>query len=466
MTASLLAFALAAAAPAMPAATPATPTSPAAWYDNLPIEIAQAAEAVIQENTVSLPDFGAVPDGATLCTEAFEKAIKALSGQGGGHLTVPRGVWVSGPIKLRSGIDLHLEEGAVLVFSPDKTLYRKQGSARGVSPISADRCTDVSITGDGIIDGSGRYWRYAKRQKMSDVEWKDLRALGGEVTPDGERWLPYNINGFENATASADEEEAFRPHMISFKRCTRVRISGVTVQNSPRFHIVPSQCEDVIIENVTVRCPWNVQNGDGIDIGNSRRVAVVGCTLDVGDDGICMKGGSGAKGVETGPCEDILIRHCTVFRAHGGFVIGGDVSGGMHRLVVQECSFCGTDKGLRFKSSVGKGGPTSDIHISDISMVGIRESAIDFECSYVDAGYRTTGIGPGTAYAPDFGGITVSRVVCRECPVGISASGVEGIKAVHDVVISDSDFTCTREDTRIGSDCDISLVGVRFHQFR
>ena len=436
------------------------------WYDNLPLDIARAAEPQIQDTSVCVADFGAVPDGATLCTEAFAKAIKALQKKGGGHLVVPRGVWVTGPIKLRSGIDLHLEEGSVLVFSPDKTLYLKEDSKRAVSPISADGCTDVSITGSGIIDGCGKYWRYAKRGKMSDVEWKDLCGLGGRLSDDGERWLPYDIKGFPNATSSPDDEESFRPHMISFKRCSRVLVSGVTVQNSPRFHIVPSQCEDVILFGVTVRCPWNVQNGDGIDIGNSRRVAVVGCTVDVGDDGICMKGGSGARGVEAGPCEDILIRHCTVFRAHGGFVIGGDVSGGMHRLVVQDCSFCGTDKGLRFKSSIGKGGPTSEIFISDISMNDIREAAVDFECSYVDGGYKTGSIGPGTAYAPDFGGISIRGVVCRECPVGISAKGVEGLRAVHDVTVSDSDFSCTVCDTSIDeATCTVVLDGVRFHRF-
>lgn len=439
----------------------------ASWYENLPVQLSPAREPQIPDNTVCITDFGAVPDGATLCTDAFSDAVKELQKMGGGHLVVPRGVWLSGPIKLRSGIDLHLEEGAVLAFSPDKTLYLKEGRKRGLSPISADKCSDVSISGSGIIDGFGKYWRYAKRSKMSDAEWKDLRSLGGVVTEDGSRWLPYNLENYPNATASPDDEEAFRPHLISFKRCSRVMVSGVTVQNSPRFHIVPSQCEDVILYGVTVRCPWNAQNGDGIDIGNSRRVAVVGCTVDVGDDGICMKGGSGAKGVEAGPCEDILISRCTVFHGHGGFVIGGDVSGGMHRIVVRECSFCGTDKGLRFKSGIGKGGPTSDIFISDISMSEIRESAINFECSYVDMGYVVGETGSGTAYAPDFGGIHISRVVCGECAVGISAKGIEGLNAVHDVTVSDSDFRCLKENCSIdASTCGIVLDNVRFHSLR
>lgn len=436
------------------------------WYDNLPVTIARAAEPQIPDRELSLTDFGAVADGSTPCTDAFAAAVKQLHKLGGGHLVVPRGLWVSGPIRLRSGIDLHLEEGAVLVFTPEKTLYRKEGSSRAVSPISASDCSDISITGQGIIDGSGKYWRYAKREKMSDMEWRELKSLGGVLTEDGSRWLPYNLHSVANATGSPDEEEMMRPHLITFNRCSRVLVSGVTVQNSPRFHIVPSRCEDVIISGVTVRCPWNAQNGDGIDIGNSRRVAVVGCTVDVGDDGICMKGGTGAKGVEAGPCEDILIRGCTVFRGHGGFVIGGDVSGGMHRIVVKDCIFSGTDKGLRFKSSIGKGGTTSDIHISDISMSDIRESAIDFDCSYVDVGFKTTGIGPGTAYAPDFGDISISRVICRGCPVGIAAKGVEGLYAVHDVRISDSEFVYSLEGSRIDdSTCNIVLEADHFRKF-
>lgn len=240
--------------------------------------------------------------------------------------------------------------------------------------------------------------------------------------------------------SSPEAEEAMRQHMISLKRCTRVLLSGVTVQNSPKFHIVPSQCEDVVIDGVTVRCPWNAQNGDGIDIGNSRRVLVTRCSVDVGDDGICMKGGSGAAGVKAGKCSDILITGCTVFHAHGGFVMGSDISGGMERIVVTDCVFSGTDNGLRFKSAVGRGGRTYSIRISRIMMNDIREAAITFSCDYSDVTYKAAEKSKVVEYIPEFCDIVISGVTCRECATAVHAKGMPGFACVSGIVLDHSTF--------------------------
>ena len=430
-------------------------------YKDLPVAIEQPALPQIADARVSVADFGAVPDGVSLCTEAFAGAIGYLSERGGGHVDVPAGVWLTGPITLRSGIDLHLCEGALVVFTPDKSAYADPKSARSVPLLKAEKCSDISITGTGVLDGSGKYWRYVKRGKVSDMEWKDFLAMGGSVTEDGELWYPYDLKHMPNQTAAPKSEDALRPHMIALKRCSRVVISGVTVQNSPRFHIVPSVCTDVVIDGVTVRCPWNAQNGDGIDIGNSRRVLVTRCKVDVGDDGICMKGGSGEAGLKNGPCRDILICGNTVFRAHGGFVIGSDVSGGMQRIVVRDCTFSGTDIGLRFKSSFGRGGKTSEIHISDIRMNGIREDAISFLCDYTDTGRDP--YEKGSDFAPEFRDITISGVVCRECRSGIRASGIEGLDCVSGIKIRDCVFFHTGKATSIDtSTTDISVENCRF----
>ena len=132
---------------------------------------AQLAPAPVQipDNTVNLMEFGAVADGSALNTRAFEKAISALNKKGGGHLVVPEGLYLTGPISLKDCIDLHLERGAVILFSPDKTLYLKDGSVR--PGISASKRHDVSISGEGIIDGNGAFWRPVKRGKVSDVVW-------------------------------------------------------------------------------------------------------------------------------------------------------------------------------------------------------------------------------------------------------------------------------------------------------
>ena len=132
--------------------------------------------------------------------------------------------------------------------------------------------------------------------------------------------------------------------MCSFK--------GVTLLNSLNFHIIPTRCRMWSIDGITVKCPWNAQNGDAIDISSCRDVLIVNNVIDAGDDGICMKGGAGAAGVAAGPCENINIQDNTVYHAHGGFVIGSEFSGGMKNIVVRNNTFQGTDTGLRFKSAV------------------------------------------------------------------------------------------------------------------
>lgn len=435
-----------------------------ALYKDLPITLEQPALPSIPDISASITDYGAAGDGVTLCTDAFAKAIKDLSGRGGGHLIVPAGVWLTGPVKLRSHIDLHLETGAIIVFTPDKRAYF-DGDAQGRAKpcVTAEKCTDVSITGNGILDGNGKYWRYAKRDKLSDTEWKELKALGGTEAQNGKLWFPSGLKHFEDITDSPEKEEAIRQHMLIFKRCARLLISGVTVQNSPKFHINPSQCTDVILDGVTVKCPWNAQNGDGIDIGNSRRVLVTGCRVDVGDDGICMKGGSGEKGLQAGACSDILICRNTVFRAHGGFVMGSDISGGMKRIVVKDCSFSGTDVGLRFKSAPGRGGRCEDIWIHGISMNDIRDAAISFSCDYSDITYKAGAKVEGLDFAPDFAGMDISKVICRECPVGIAAKGIPGLNCIHDIKVRDSNFFYTVKGTDIdGNTASISIEDTYF----
>ena len=425
------------------------------------VAVAQVTPAPVQipDNTVNIKDFGAVADGSALNTKAFEKAISALNKKGGGHLVVPEGLYLTGPISLKDCIDLHLERGAVVLFSPDKTLYLKDGSVK--PGISASKRHDVSISGEGIIDGNGSFWRPVKRSKVSDVEWKDYLSKGGEVTEDGSLWYAYNLEGQENIAADARSQERMRTHLVRFTDCRRVSVTGVTIQNSPKFHLAPSRCEDVVFEGVTVRCPWNAQNGDGIDIMQCRRVVVRHCTVDVGDDGICMKGGAGAKALKDGPCKDILIEYNTVFHAHGGFVIGSEFSGGMEDITVRHNTFSGTDTGLRFKSAPERGGHCRNIRIHDIVMNDIREEAIIFETSYADrpAGYEDNQAAQTRSFMPDFQDIVIERVSCWNAKTGIRASGT--LEMIHDITVKDAFFYVWETDTKIDVPQMIALENVR-----
>ena len=431
----------------------------AGYYKDLPVQLGQPAAPAIPALSVSLTDFGGVGNGITSNTEAFAKAISALDKQGGGHLNVPAGIWLTGPISFKSKIDLHVEKGAIILFTPDKKDFLSEEGK--VKPgISASKRTDISITGEGIIDGNGEWWRAVKRGKVSDVEWKDYKALGGTETDGGKLWYPFNLKHFENIAADLKAQEKMRTHLIRFTDCERVLVEGVTVQNSPKFHIVPTRCKDVILHNVTVRCPWNAQNGDGIDLMFSQRVLVAGCTVDVGDDGICLKAGGGANALPQGPVKDVLIVDNTVFHAHGGFVIGSEFSAGIQNVVVRRNTFSGTDTGLRFKSAPGRGGRTERIFIEDIVMSDIRDQAIVFETTYVDVPVGAEGKAQVTEqFLPEFTDIDIRRVTCRDARTGIKAKGP--VSMIHGIRISDSILFCTSETTDIDNPSAVSLENVR-----
>lgn len=207
--------------------------------------------------------------------------------------------------------------------------------------------------------------------------------MGGTLNEKGDIWYPFNLKHEPNVAENMDEQEKTRTHMIRFTSCENVLVQGVTLLNSPKFHIIPTRCKNVTIDGITVKCPWNAQNGDAIDISSCKDVLIVNNVIDAGDDGICMKGGAGAAGVAAGPCENINIQDNTVYHAHGGFVIGSEFSGGMKNIVVRNNTFQGTDTGLRFKSAVKRGGTSENIYIDHIYMTDIKDAAITFETTYL-----------------------------------------------------------------------------------
>ena len=443
------------------------------YYQNLPVEIQMPVAPTIPSLRVNVTDFGAKGDGEADNTDAFAKAISHLSKQGGGHLDVPAGIFVSGPITLLDNIDLHLGRNAIIMATPDKTMHMRTNpktgkrESRAVSFINASKAKNISITGEGTIDGNGKWWRPVKRGKVSDVEWNQYKAMGGTVSEKGDLWYPYNLKHFDNLTDDPEQEIKLRVHMVRLTECENVLVSGVTLQNAPNFHLVPQRCNNVIIDGVTVRCPWNAQNGDAIDIGQCKWVLIVNNTVDAGDDGICMKGGVGQTARDYGPCEDILIENNTVYHAHGGFVIGSDCSGGMKNIVVRNNTFSGTDTGLRFKSAVGRGGTTKNIFISNIFMNDIKDQAIVFETTYFDnhvgANANAQQSPQQMQFAPDFGDIHISNVVCRGVKTGVKANGAKGM--IHDIVIENSKIFYTQNATDIGTECDIKLNNVNFVTF-
>ena len=427
------------------------------YYENLPVQVAQVTPVTFPANQVNITECGGVGDGVTLNTEAFEKAISKLTKMGGGRLVVPEGVWLTGPIMLKDNIEIHVYKNAIISFSPDKRLYLdpKGSSSRAYPCIRASKRKNIGITGRGIIDGNGAQWRPVKRNKQSDEEWKQYQEMGGQVTDDGTLWYPWKMkSGYPDIAASPKEQEGMRNDLIRFTDCENVIIKGVTVQNAPRFHVHPCYSKNVIIDGVTVRCPWNAQNGDAIDFSDVNIGLIVNCVVDAGDDGLCMKSGPAKPQSPANGCEDIVIQENTVYHAHGGFVLGSETISGMRRIVVRNNTFSGTDTGLRFKSGVGRGGKTEKLYISDIVMNDIKGEAVIFQCDYADKPAGRENEKANTApvelkNVPEFQDIHIQNVVCRGCKTAIKAAGIEGQQCVHDISISDCTFIFNKNGLQI-----------------
>lgn len=443
-------------------------------YENLPFKMERVARPVIPDLRVSVKDFGGVGDGVTLNTEAFAKAMKHLSDKGGGHLDVPAGIWLTGPIEILSNCDLHVTPNAVIIFDPDRDLYpiirtvfEGLDTRRCESPVHAEGARNISITGGGVLDGSGEAWRMVKKSKLTDGEWRKLVASGGIVSRDGRIWYP--DEGFEKATMfsnmnvpSADLTEEqwneiksfLRPNMVSLRNCENVLLEDCSFQNSPCWNVHPLMCKNLIVNRVNIRNPYYSQNGDAIDVDSCENVLITNSTFDAGDDGICIKSGKDADGRRRArPCKNLIVDNCTVFHGHGGFTVGSEMSGGVENIKVSNCRFLGTDVGLRFKSTRGRGGVVKNIYISDIYMKDILADAILFDLFYggksaVEAAAEkdeTVNVPavPVDETTPEFRDIYISNVCCNGASRAMLFNGLPEMPVTN---INVSDCTITADE--------------------
>lgn len=428
-------------------------------YEGIEFDMPRVQEPVIPANSVSIADFGAQSGGQEHCTRAFADAIEALSAKGGGRLIIPRGIWLTGPITLKSNIELHTETGATVIFSANKDLYpvvetsfEGLNTFRCISPINGRDLENIAITGNGIFDGSGDAWRFVKKEKLNESQWKKLVASGGIVSKNGKEWYPSEqfMKGAEiaemNVVRSLKTKEEFeqirdflRPVMVSLISCKKVLIDGPTFQNSPAWNIHPLMCEDFTMRNTTVRNPWYSQNGDGIDIESCKNSIIHDCNFDVGDDAICVKSGKDKDGRDRNiPAENLIVKNCIVYHGHGGVTVGSEMSSGVKNLHVSNCTFIGTDVGLRFKSNRGRGGVVENIYISNIEMMNIPTQAISFNLYYsgrsvsedLEAGAdgEVPALLPVTEETPQFKNIFIRDVNCKGAMTGIFLQGLPEMK--------------------------------------
>lgn len=285
------------------------------------------------ENFINVRAHGVAGDGITNNTERINELISNM--KEGGILFFPPGVYVSGPIILKSNMTFYLSTGAVLMGSDNKDEFwyvgedKVPGYTRGdrIGLITAFEEENIIIEGGGTIDARGYFW------------WE------------------------------TDAEDSHRPRTIQPILCTNVKIRDISIQNSPMWTIHPLCCKDVVIQNVRIKNPSDSPNTDGINPESCSNVHISDCTIDVGDDCITLKSGLEEDVLQRDyPCENITIVNCTLLNGHGGVVIGSEMSGGVKRVAVTNCIFYGTDRGIRIKTRRGRGGAVKEIMVSNLLM--------------------------------------------------------------------------------------------------
>ena len=449
-------------------------------------------EPIIPDNTVIITDFGAVSDGQTLNTKAISEAISEVSKRGGGKVIIPRGLWLTGPIIMKSNINICTEEGALVIFSPDKSLYpllstsfEGLNTVRCTSPIYGKDLENISFTGKGIFDGTGEAWRPVKKEKLTDAQWKRLIKSGGITNDKGTIWYPSlsYLEGQKNSEMNVPEQftriedyerikDFLRPVMISLVNCKKILFDGPVFQNSPAWCLHPLMCEDLTIRNITVKNPWFSQNGDGVDIESCKNSILYNCSFDVGDDAICIKSGKDKDGRKRAmPTENLVISNCIVYHGHGGVTVGSEMSGGVKNVYVSGCTFLGTDVGLRFKSNRGRGGLVENLFFTDINMVNIPTQAISFNLYYgglsvtemiaegKDSGKVTDEVYPVTEETPHFRNISIKNVTCKGASQAIYLQGLPELN-LENIILENIDIEADDGMTCIDVN-GVSIKGMR-----
>jgi polygalacturonase len=330
----------------------------------------------IPRRRLSIADFGATPDGVTDNTKAIAAAITAASRAGGGVVVVPAGTWATGPIHLRSRIELHVSDGATLLFATDPAAYlptvysRWQGiELMNYSPlIYAFGQSDIAITGSGTLDGQASTANWWAWKAQGDADFTVFEATVNAGLPVAQR---------------DGTQYHFRPSFVEPYRCERVLIEGVTIRNSPFWHLHPTLCRDVTVRGVTVSSSG--PNTDGCDPECCDGVLIDGVSFNCGDDCIAIKSGRNADGRRVNiPSQHIVIQGCTFANGHGGVTVGSEMTGGVRNVYARDLTMTSTglQSGHRLKTNSVRGGFIENTNVWRASVTAIGGPLLLIDYNY------------------------------------------------------------------------------------
>ena len=435
------------------------PDGPWARADRI---LATMTRVSFPDRSVDITDFGAVPgDSTKLATEAIANAILAMNQAGGGVVVVPEGTFWTGPITLKSSVNLHLADGAVLKFSTDVKQYfpavpsRWEGiDCNNTHPlIYAYGETNIALTGNGTIDGCAAYTNWWGRGTWTERRpWRLDPADPNSPLMEGSRvrLLAWGESGAPMYERTYTEVDGLRPQTIHFNRCTTVLIEGVTLLNSPFWVIHPLMCNDLTIRGITANN--NGPNGDGCDPESCKNVLIEDCVFNTGDDCIAIKSGRNEDGRKWGiPSENIIVRNCTMANGHGGVVIGSEISGGFRGLFVENCKMDSPnlDRVIRIKTSTARGGVIEDIHVRNIEVGQCREAVLRINLKYEQNEIARRG------FIPEVRDVTLENVTCQKSTYGVRFDGLDEETKINDITLRNCSFEGVQRDAVLQS----GLVG-------
>ena len=398
------------------AGTGAAPAGARGW-DLVPSILARIVPPTFPARDFAVTSYGAVGDGRTDCTQAFARAVEACRAAGGGRVVVPAGRFLTGPIRLRSRVDLHVTKDATIAFSQDPRAYlpavltRWEGmEMMGYSPlIYALDERDVAISGEGTLDGQAddtHWWPWKGGREHGwtpgDPQQKPARdRLGAMVearTPVAERVFA--------------EGSYLRPQFIQPFRCQNVLIEGVTIRNSPMWEIHPVLCTNVTVRKVHIAT--HGPNNDGCDPESCRDVLIEDCYFDTGDDCIAIKSGRNADGRRVPvPSENLIVRGCQMKDGHGGVTIGSEISAGVRNVFVEKCTMDSPnlDRALRFKNNAMRGGVLEHVYMRDCTVGQVADAVLSVDLYYEE--------GQQGAFTPVVRDVEMRNVTSKKSKYGL-----------------------------------------------
>lgn len=411
-----------------------------AWNEIYPQILQQIKQPVFKNATYNITDYGAVAnDSAVLNHEAINRAIAKCSLNGGGMVLVPAGTWHTGPITLKSNVNLHLDKGAVLLFTTDTkyfppVLTRWEGvDCYNLKPlVYAYGETDIAITGKGTIDGAGSNDNWWKMCGASHFGWKEGDISQKIGRPKLLQWNNENVPVTERVLTA---EDGMRPQLINLYLCKNVLIEGVTLLRSPFWVIHPLLCENVTVRDV--KMINDGPNGDGCDPESCKNVLIEDCFFNTGDDCIAIKSGRNNDGRRWNkPSENIIVRNCEMKNGHGGVVVGSEITGGYRNLFVENCRMDSPelDRVVRIKTNTLRGGIIENIYVRNIEVGQCKIAVFSINLSYDpnEVGER--------GFMPFVRNVYLNDIRCQKSQYGVWLSGLEEQENIENISIKDCIF--------------------------